>query len=329
MEATATSFRTKSKNSDTFMANFRAKFGDNLFFILCLLAALSVFVIIGAIFLQTYYASLPSIHKFGFSFLTTSQWDPVNDNYGALPFIYGTLVTSFLALLLSLPLSLGVAIFLVELASLRVRTVLSFLVEILAAIPSIVYGLWGVFVLGPAMQSTIAPFLMNTLGWLPFFKGPAYGVSQLSAGVILAIMILPIITSISRDILLAIPMSQREASLALGGTKWEAAKIALANARWGIFGGVILGFGRALGETMAVTMVIGNSPTISASLLQPGYTMASVLANEFTEATSDMYISALIEVGLVLLGISFVINVISRIMVWGVTKRLGDSGGKA
>lgn len=262
-----------------------------------------------------------SLQKFGWSFLTGTVWDPVNDVYGALPFIFGTVTSSALALVLALPLSIGVAIFLSELAPRWLERPVSFLVELLAAIPSIVYGLWGVFVLVPWLRNSVEPLLTKIPGSLALFRGAPYGFGMLAAGIILAIMILPIISTISRDVLRAIPNSQREAVLALGATKWESTKIILAGGRSGILGATLLGLGRAVGETMAVTMVIGNRPAISYSLLDPGYSMASVIANEFAEATSNLYTSSLIEIALLLFIVTILLNAIARFIVWSVTKK--------
>ncbi len=250
-----------------------------------------------------------------------SAWDPVSGDFGALPFIFGTLATSLLALAMAVPLAMGVAIFLTELCPAKLRAPISFVTELLAAIPSVVYGLWAVFVLVPLMRDTLGPFLYKYLGWTGFFEGFNFGEGLLTASIILAIMILPIISSITRDIMLAVPISQREAVLALGATRWEMIRTGvLRNARIGIVGAVILGLGRALGETMAVTMVIGNHPDISKSLFAPGYTLASVIANEFSEATGDMYLSALIEIGLALFLVTIVVNAIARALVWAVTR---------
>ena len=253
-----------------------------------------------------------------------SVWDPVADEYGALTFVYGTLVSSILALVIAVPLSLGVAIFLSELAPRWIEQPLSFLVELLAAIPSIVYGLWGIFVLVPWLRVSAEPFLQKYFGFTPLFRGTPYGFGMLASGIILAIMVLPIITSISRDVMKAIPNLQREAALALGATRWETTRIVLSDARSGILGATILGLGRAVGETMAVTMVIGNRPEISASLLNPAYTMASVLANEFAEASSKLYTSALVEIALILFGVTILLNALARIVVWSVTRRFAS-----
>ncbi|HEX3158055.1 MAG TPA: phosphate ABC transporter permease subunit PstC [Gemmatimonadaceae bacterium] len=268
-------------------------------------------------------AGWPAFREFGFGFLTSSVWDPANQQFGVAPAIYGTLVTSGLALLLATPLALGVAIFLSEFAPDWVRTPLAFLVDLLAAIPSVIYGLWGIFYLLPALRTTIMPFLARTLGLeaTPFFSGPAYGPSLLAAGMILAIMILPYISAVSREVLLAVPRSQREAALALGATRWEMIRDAVVPyAKSGIIGGIILGLGRALGETMAVTMLIGNVPKISASLFSPGYTMASLIANEFSEATDDLHLSALMATGATLFAITLIVNAVARWLVWRVAR---------
>jgi phosphate transport system permease protein len=261
-----------------------------------------------------------SWHAFGLKFFATSDWNPVNEQFGALPFIYGTLLSSFLALVIAVPLAVGVAVFTTEMCPRVLRGPLSFFVELLAAIPSVIYGLWAIFVLIPLLSNYVEPFLIKTLGWTGFFAGAPFGYGVLAAGIILAIMIIPIISSITREVLMVVPQHQREAVLALGATRWEMIRIGvLRNARAGIVGGIILGLGRALGETMAVTMVIGNNPQIAKSLLAPGYTMASVLANEFSEATGDVYLSALIEIGLALFLVTIVVNALARLLVWTVT----------
>jgi phosphate transport system permease protein len=285
---------------------------------------LLVLVILVAMIVNMAVNSRLSIREFGLSFLTGRNWDPVSGHFGALPFIYGTIVSSVLALLIAVPLSVGVAIFLVEQAPRSIARPLAFLVELLAAIPSVVYGLWGIFVLSPFLRVHVEPALSSSLGWLPLFKGPITGIGLLTAGVILAIMVTPIITAVIRDVLAAVPVTQREAALALGATKWETTRVVLTNAASGIAGAIILGLGRAIGETMAVTMVIGNRPQISASLFDPSYTIASVIANEFTEATAPLYISSLIEIGLILLLVTFVVNGIAKLLVWSVTR--GTSG---
>ncbi|HEU5189719.1 MAG TPA: phosphate ABC transporter permease subunit PstC [Methylomirabilota bacterium] len=293
--------------------------GDPLFRGLLRAAAWAVVVLAGGLMAALVWESSAAIRAFGFRFVTTSTWDPVAGEFGALPFIYGTLVSSLLALLIAVPLSLGAAIYLSELAPAWVRPPVSFLIEMLAAVPSVVYGLWGIFVLVPWLRDWVQPPLGRWLGVLPLFSGPGYGVGMLAAGLILSIMVLPYITSVAREVLLAVPNAQREAALGLGATGWEAIRVAvLPYGRTGLIGAILLGLGRALGETMAVTMVIGNRPAISASLFAPGYTMASVIANEFTEATSDLYVSALVGVGLLLLVVTIVVNALARLLVWSV-----------
>jgi len=286
--------------------------------------ALAIPILLAFIAYEIGKAAWPALHTFGWHFLTSSEWDPVNGHFGAAPAIFGTLVSSFVALLIATPLALGVAIFLSEFAPAWLRTPVAFLVDLLAAIPSVVYGLWGIFFLIPLLRDHTMPFLRDTLhlGATPFFTGPAYGPSMLAAGVILAIMALPYISAVSREVLRAVPRSQREAALALGATRWETIRDAvIPNARSGIIGGIILGLGRALGETMAVTMVIGNRPEISASLYAPGYTMASLIANEFSEATTDLHLSALMAVGAVLFAITIIVNAIARWLVWRVARQ--------
>ncbi len=297
------------------------RLADNSFAAVMLLCACSIFVIVLFILTILMLRSHLSFAQFGWRFFTRQAWDPVAGDFGALPFIYGTLVTSFLALGIAVPLALGVAVFIAELCPQSLRAPISFLTELLAAIPSVVYGLWAVFVLVPIMRDVLGPFLLKTLGWTGFFEGPNFGVGFLTAGIILAIMILPIISSLTRDIMMAVPNSQREAVLALGATRWEMIRIGvLRNSRLGIVGAIMLGLGRALGETIAVTMVIGNHPEISKSLFAPGYTLASVIANEFSEATGDLYLSALIQIGLALFLVTIVVNAIARLMVWAVTR---------
>jgi phosphate transport system permease protein len=294
---------------------------DNSFAAVMLVCACSIFAIVLFIFGILVIHSRPSLVAFGWKFFTRSAWDPVSGDFGALPFIFGTLATSLLALCMAVPLALGVAVFLTELCPRPLRAPISFLTELLAAIPSVVYGLWAVFVLVPLMRNPIGPFLVKTVGWTGLFSGPNFGVGLLTASIILAIMILPIISSLTRDIMTAVPNSQREAVLALGATRWEMIRIGvLRNSRIGIVGAIMLGLGRALGETMAVTMVIGNHPDIGKSLFAPANTLASVIAGEFSEATSDIYLSALIEIGLALFLVTIVVNAIARLMVWAVTR---------
>jgi phosphate transport system permease protein len=295
--------------------------GDLIFERLTLLFAVSVFFLVLLMGYEMYEGSKLSIEKFGWSFLVNSTWDPVQEIYGALPIIYGTIVSSLLALIIALPLSIGVAIYLAEVAPPWLEKPLSFLVELLAGIPSVIYGLWGIFVLVPWIRTEVEPYLSDKLGFLPFFRGAPYGFGLLAAVLILSIMVLPIISSISRDVLKSVPHSQREAALALGATKWQSTIIVLKDARSGILGATMLGLGRAIGETMAVTMVIGNRALISPSLFDPSYTMASVIANEFTEATSEMYLSALIELALVLFVITIIINAFARLLVWSMSRK--------
>jgi len=282
---------------------------------------ISILILVAGIFFQLVSASLPSLQKFGIGFLFHTTWDPVAENFGALPFIYGTCVTSLVALLLAVPVGVGVAIFLAEYAHPKVAKVISILVDLLAAIPSVIYGLWGIFVLVPYMRNSVQPFLGKYFGFLPFFQGPNYGVGFLAASIILAIIIIPFIISVAREVILAVPSVYKESAYALGATRWEAIwDIVLSYGRVGILGAVILALGRAIGETMAVTMIIGNNVVISPSLFSPGYTLASVLANEFAEADTNMYLSALIEIGLVLFLFSIVVNILARFLIWSVTK---------
>jgi phosphate transport system permease protein len=294
---------------------------DRVFKYAMLLCGAAVLGTLVLIVYQLVLRSGLSWHAFGMKFFVGRDWDPVNEQFGALPFIYGTLVSSLLALVIAVPLSIGVAVFTTEMCPVPLRGPLSFFVELLAAIPSVVYGLWGIFVLVPLLSGYLEPFLSKVLGWTGLFTGPPYGISMLAAGIILAIMIVPIVSSITREVLMVVPQHQREAALALGATRWEMIRMGvLRNARAGIVGAIILGLGRALGETMAVTMVIGNRPEIAKSLFAPGYSMASVLANEFSEATGDVYLSALIEIGLALFLVTIVVNALARLMVWSVTR---------
>ncbi len=302
-------------------ARTSGKTADSSFATLMVVCALSVVLIVLMIVFVLVDNSRLSLHAFGFGFFTSSQWDPVNGSFGALPFIYGTLVSSLLATAFAVPLAIAVAIFILDVCPVRLRGIVAFLTELLAAIPSVVYGLWAIFVLVPLVRDQLGPVLTRTLGWTGFFAAPNFGVGILTASLILAIMIFPVICSISRDVMRAVPSSQREAALALGATRWEMIRIGvLRNARMGIAGAVILGLGRALGETMAVTMVIGNHPDISKNLFNPAYTLASVIANEFTEATGDLYLSALIEIGLALFLVTIVVNAIARLLMWAVTR---------
>ncbi len=273
-------------------------------------------------------AAWPAIKEFGLGFLWGTSWNPVKDEYGALPFIYGSVVSSILALLIAVPLGIGSAIFISEISPRWLRVPVSFVIELLAAIPSIVYGVWGLFVLVPLLRSHFQPFLATYLGFLPLFQGPVYGVGMLAAGIILAIMILPTITSISRDVIYNVPTDQREAMLAVGATRWETIWHAvLPYCRTGLMGAVLLALGRAIGETMAVTMVIGNKHSISLSLFQPANTMASLIANEFAEAVSELYTGVLIEIGLILFVITLLLNVIARWMIWKFSVNGKEAGG--
>jgi phosphate transport system permease protein len=299
-----------------------SRFGDKAFEWLTLGMALVVILLVFLIGWQLARGSSLAIQKFGFHFLVTSTWDPVTEQFGALPFIYGTAVSSLIALLIAVPLSIATAVYLTELAPLWMRQPIISLVEMLAAIPSVILGLWGIFVMIPWLRDYPFPALKELFGWTPFFTGPIYGTSMLAGGIIIAIMILPIITSVSREILRSVPDLQREAAYALGATRWEVTRIAvLSYAKKGLFGAVILGLGRALGETMAVTMVIGNTPQIAASLFKPGYTLASVIANEFTEATTDTYLQALFEIGLVLFGVTILVNLLAQLLLKTMTTR--------
>jgi phosphate transport system permease protein len=297
--------------------------GDQVAYLITFIFASAIILITALLFIELYRSSALTRQKFGWNFLTGRIWDPVALEFGALPFVYGTLVTSILALIMGVPLGIGAAMFLAELAPPRVSDSLAFLIELLAAVPSVIYGLLAIFTLVPFVRDYAAPFLRSTLGFLPLFQGPSYGVGLLSAGAVLAIMILPFIISISREVLLAVPREQREASMALGATRWETAwLVVVPYARAGIIGSIFLALARALGETMAVTMVIGNDPKINMSLFAPGYSIAAVIANEFSEATSDIYISALIEVGLVLFCITIIVNAIARLLILGISRKV-------
>lgn len=294
---------------------------DRLFHFAMVACGVAVLGVLALIVYQLISGSKLSWHAFGFKFFVANAWDPVSEQFGALPFIYGTLVSSVLALIIAVPLSVGVAVFTTEMCPKAFRGPLSFVVELLAAIPSVIYGLWAMFVLVPILSGYVEPFLSKTFGWTGLFTGPQYGIGMLAAGIILAIMIIPIVSSITREVLSVVPQHQREAVLALGATRWEMIRVGvLRNARAGIVGGIILGLGRALGETMAVFMVIGNRPQIAKSLFAPGYTMASVLANEFSEASGDTYLSALVEIGLALFLVTIVVNALAQLLVWTVTR---------
>lgn len=290
--------------------------GDRLFFAATALFAAGVVVVLGAMAAEMALSSLPTLRAFGLGFIASATWDPFHGVFGALPFIYGTVVSSLVALAIAVPVALGVAVYLSELAPEWQRGPLGFLIELLAAVPSIVYGLWGAFALAPWLRDTVQPILAKTLGFLPFFSGPQQGYGLLAGGIVLSIMILPTIASVSREVLRAVPASLREGALALGATRTEVVWLSvLPFARSGLVGATLLGLGRALGETMAVTLVIGNRAEISASLFAPSYTMASVIANEFTEATSELHLSALAEMGLVLLLVTVLLNALARLLV--------------
>jgi phosphate transport system permease protein len=302
------------------------RLADPAFAWLVRLLASGVLVLVAAIGVSLLYDGRRAFQEFGAGFLIGTTWDPVSGQFGALPFLYGTVITSVLALLLGAPVALGAALFLSELAPAWLRGSASLLVELLAAIPSVIYGLWGIFVLAPLLRSTVEPALSQGLGPLPLFQGPMYGVGLLAGGMILAIMIVPTVAAVSRDVLRAVPTEQREAALALGATRWEAIQLGvLPVARPGIVGALILGLGRALGETMAVTMVIGNRPEIALSLFAPGYTMAAAIANEFAEATDDLHVSALMALGCMLFFVTVLVNAIARLLVWRIA--WGPRGG--
>ncbi len=290
--------------------------GDAVAHFITLIFAASILLITSLLVYELWINSRLPRHQFGWKFLFTSVWDPVFGNFGALPFIYGTVITSAVALIVAVPLGLGAAIFLAEMAPRGLSNILTFLIELLAAVPSVIYGLLGIFIVVPLVRDYVAPGLRATLGFLPLFQGPCYGVGFLTAGIVLAVMVIPFIISVSREVLLSVPPDQREAALSMGATRWEATwKAVVPYARTGILGSVFLALARALGETMAVTMVIGNDPKISASLFAPGYSIAAVIANEFTEATGDLYLQSLIELGLVLFLLTFILNGLARLLI--------------
>jgi len=294
----------------------RLRQGDEVAHVITLVFAAAILLITSLLVYELWLQSHLSRAKFGWAFFWTSTWDPNSDDFGALPFIYGTLVTSVVSLLIAVPLGLAAAIFLAELAPRKLSDGVAFLIDLLAAVPSVIYGLLGIFIVVPLMRTVIGPALKSVLGVLPTFQGPNYGVGFLTAGIVLAIMVVPFIISVSREVLLTVPRDQREAALALGATRWEATwQVVVPWARTGIMGSIFLALARALGETMAVTMVIGNNPKVSASLFAPGYTIAAVIANEFTEATGDLYLSALIELGLVLFLMTFILNGLARLLI--------------
>ena len=298
----------------------RLRHGDEVAHLLTLVFAAGILLITSLLVYELWINSHLSRTKFGWLFFWTRVWDPNFDDFGAAPFIYGTLITSIVSLAIAVPLGLAGAIFLAELAPRKVSDAVAFLIDLLAAVPSVIYGLLGIFIVVPLVRTTLGPALINTLGYVPYigklFKGPNYGVGFFTAGIVLAIMVVPFIISVSREVLLTVPREQREAALALGATHWESTwQVVVPWARTGIMGSIFLALARALGETMAVTMVIGNDPKIVASLLAPGYTIAAVIANEFTEATGDLYLSALIELGLVLFLMTFILNGLARILI--------------
>ncbi|MDR3606197.1 MAG: phosphate ABC transporter permease subunit PstC [Oligoflexia bacterium] len=296
--------------------------GDRRFFWTLRAVALLILAVLIAIAVQLFLVSLPAIRHFGVGFVFSTDWNPVRNRFGAAAFVYGTVVSSVLAIAIAFPISLGVALFLNELAPRRLASAVGFLVEMLAAIPSVVYGLWGLFVVAPWLRTVFEPMMIRYFGFIPLFQGPPYGVGMFTAGVVLAIMITPTISAISREIFRAVPLSHREAALALGATRWETIRLGVLNSsRLGILGAVILGLGRALGETMAVTMVIGNRKDIALSLFAPAQTMASLLANEYAEASDDLHLSALATVGFLLFLVSFLINSLARFLVWRVESR--------
>jgi phosphate transport system permease protein len=300
----------------------RMRDGDEIAHIVTMIFGASILIVTVALVYELWIQSAQSRAKFGWSFFVTSTWDPINGIFGAWPYIYGTLVTTAVALVIAVPLGLGAAIFLSELAPPKVSSSLSFVIDLLAAVPSVIYGVLAVFLLEPVMRTTIQPFLKHTLGFLPIFKGPAYGFGYLTAGIVLAIMTVPFIISVSREVLMAVPQDQREASLGLGATRWETTfKIVVGYARTGILGSIFLSMARALGETMAVTMVIGNVAKVSASLFSPGYSIAAVIANEFADATSELHLSSLIELGLVLFLLTFILNGLARVMIVATSRR--------
>ncbi len=307
----------------------RLRQGDEVARLLTFLCAASVVIITVLMVLELWKQSVLPRHQFGLKFFVTRLWDPISDQFGALPFIYGTLVTAAIALIIAVPLGIGAAIFLAELAPLKISDPLEFLIDLLAAVPSVIYGFLGFFVVVPIMRDWLEPALKKTLGFIPLFQGPAYGIGFFTAGIVLAIMVIPYIISVSREVLLAVPRDQREAALALGATRWESTwKVVVPFARGGIMGSIFLALARALGETMAVTMVIGNTPTISASLFSSGYSIAAVIANEFTEATGDLYLQSLVELGLVLFLITFILNGLARLMMMLTTQK-GSGMGQA
>lgn len=327
--ATSTTMQSASPvaGSRSFLSRLRD--GDEIARIITFLFAGSVVLITVMLVFELWQGSALPRHKFGLSFFFTRVWDPVFEQFGALPFVYGTLVTAAIALLIAVPLGIGAAIFLAELAPIRISDTLEFFIDLLAAVPSVIYGLLGIFIVVPLMRQQIQPALKSSLGFLPLFKGPAYGIGLLTAGIVLAIMIIPYIISVSREVLLSVPRDQREAALALGATRWESTwKVVVPFARTGIMGSIFLALARALGETMAVTMVVGNTPVIGTSLFSPGDSIASVIASQFKEATGDIYLQSLIELGLVLFLLTFILNGLARLLIV-VTSQRGAGMGHA
>jgi phosphate transport system permease protein len=320
VSATASSARAKALD--------RMRMGDDGFRLLTRLSAITVLVLLGAIILSLISGALPAFREFGLGFLVEERWNPVTEKFGALAPIYGTLVTSFIAMLIAIPVGILIAVFLTELCPMWLRRPIGIAIELLAGIPSIIYGIWGLFVFAPFLQQTLQPFLINTFGEIPvlssLFAGPPYGIGVLTASLILAIMVLPFVTSISRDVFEAVPTVLKEAAYGIGCTTWEVVRyVVIPYARVGVIGGVMLGLGRALGETMAVTFVIGNAHRISASILAPGTTISATIANEFTEAVGDLYTSALIALGLILFAITFIVLAIARYMLLRIERRVG------
>jgi len=304
----------------------RLREGDEIARLITFLFAASTVLVTLLLILELWHGSALARHKFGLQFFVTRVWDPIAEQFGALPFVYGTLITTTVSLAIAVPLGIGAAIFLAELAPARLSDALEFFIDLLAAVPSVIYGLLGVFIVVPLMRDYVQPALKKTLGFLPLFSGPAYGIGFLTAGIVLAIMVIPYIISVSREVLMSVPRDQREAALSLGATRWESTwKVVVPFARTGIMGSIFLALARALGETMAVTMVIGNTPTISASLFSPGYSIAAVIANEFTEATGDLYLQALIELGLVLFLLTFLLNGVARLLIVVTSQRGGGT----
>lgn len=313
--------RKQEKRAVVAIRDKSSRWADNTFHAAMLACGLSVLALVAVIIYELVTKGGLAWHAFGWKFFFGRDWDPVNDQFGALPFVYGTIVSSVVALIISVPLAIGVSVFITEMSPRWLRAPLAFTTELLAAIPSVIYGLWAIFVLVPLLRLHVEPWLARYFGWTGLFEGAPYGIGMLAAGIILAIMIVPIISSITREVMTAVPQQQREAVLALGATRWEMIRMGvLRNARAGILGGIILGLGRALGETMAVTMVIGNRAEIAKSLLAPGYTMASVIANEFSEATGDLYLSSLVQIGLALFLVTIVVNIVAQFLVWTVTR---------